>query len=300
MKKITALAVLLLSAGGFLLAQDKKELWSQDFEAAKKAAASAGKDILVDFTGSDWCPPCMRMEDEVFTQAAFIQQAPQKFVLLRLDYPRKTPQSEKVRQQNQRLAELYPFDSVPTFMLMDKDGKPFAVAIGYLRGGPSAFLKLMDNLGTQKKTLADLNAAVEKAQAGTEKAQALHALFRQAETWELTAYYSDLPGKIIQQDKDNKAGLKMRYQILNEYTQLLGTWTEKSDFKQAAADTDKLVQKAQSLPDLQQKILFTEGMIYLNALNDQRKAKEIFQKVIGMDKTSPEAQRASELIQTLP
>lgn len=300
MKKKIIGAVFFLLVGGLVQAQQAKELWSQDFEAVKKASAQSGKDILVDFTGSDWCPPCMRMEDEVFTQPAFIQQAPQKFELLRLDYPRKTVQSDKIRQQNERLAQLYPFDSVPTFMLMDKDGKPYAVAIGYLRGGPAAFLKLLDSLGSQKKSLADLNAAADKAPAGPEKAQALHALFHQAEAWELTAFYADLPGKIITQDKDNKAGLKNRYQLLNEYNQLLGTWTEKTDFQQAVADTEKLAQKAVSLPDLQQKILFTEAMIYLNALNDQAKAKEAFQRTISLDKKSPEGQRAAQLLQTLP
>lgn len=296
MKNWFAVGLLFLSA----VVAYGEELWSQDFEAVRKASQGSGKDILMDFTGSDWCPPCMRMEDEVFTQTSFIKKAPLKYELLRIDYPRKTPQSERVKQQNQKLAEIYPLEGVPTFLLVDKAGKPYAALVGYQGGGPEAFLGLLDKLASQKKVLADLSAAVDQAGPGAGKATALHNLYAQTEKWGLSAYYSDLPPKIMKEDSDGKAGLKPRYQLLQDYNHLLATWTEKTDFQQAIKDTQALADRAQSLPDIQQKILFTEAMIYLNALNDQAKAKEFFLKTVALDKKSSEGQRAAELIQTLP
>jgi len=274
--------------------------WIEDFEAAKKASAASGKPILVDITGSDWCPPCQRMEAEVFSRPDFLKDAPAKYVLLRLDYPRKIVQSEKLRVQNQKLAEKYPFEGYPTYMLLDSQGLLYGQYTGYLAGGTKAFFQMVEGMDGQKKVLTALSDTLKKSAAGVDRAKAQDALFRQAEAWGLSAQYGDLPLKIVQEDKDNKAGLKARYLVFNAYLRLLSTWTEGSDFQKAVTDLDKLSAQAQSWPDLKQRIVFTRGMVWWNALNDEQKAKASLQEARALGPETPTGLRSAELLDQLP
>jgi thiol-disulfide isomerase/thioredoxin len=272
--------------------------WLEDFEAAKKAAAATGKLILVDVTGSDWCPPCQQMEAEVFSRPGFAAVA-DRYVLLRLDYPRTVPQTERLKTQNQRLAEQYPFDGLPTYFMIDSQGTAYAKHSGYVPGGVTAFTALTQSFEKQKPVLDGLAAAVSNAAAGAAKAQAEDALYRQAEAWNLEWRYADLPLKIVQEDKDGKANLKPRYQVYNAYQRLLVTWAS-SDFKQAVAQLAKLSAQSEPWTDLKQKILFTQGMILLNALGDEVKARDTFREVRALAADSDIGQRAAELLDQLP
>lgn len=274
--------------------------WLEDFEAAKKASAASGKPILVDVTGSDWCPPCQQMEAEVFARKDFLPAASARYVLLRLDFPRQTAQAEKTRAQNQQLAERYPFEGFPTFMLMDAQGLLFGQRVGYVPGGIKAFFEMTKALEGQKAVLTKLIDATKKSSAGVDRAKAQDALFRQAETWGLTAQYGDLPLKIVQEDKDGKAGLKGRYQILNSFNRMLATWSQGSDFRKAAADLADLAARAEAWPDLRQRVLFTEGMVWLNAVGDEQKAKEAMNKARALGSDTDWGKRAAQMLDQLP
>jgi len=274
--------------------------WLEDFDAAKKASSASGKPILVDVTGSDWCPPCRQMEAEVFSRPDFLPAATAKYVLLRLDFPRNTPQSERLRVQNKQLAERYPFEGFPTYFLMDSQGLLSGKHTGYLPGGVTAFLSMVSAMDAQRLTLAGLDDAVKKAAAGTAKAQAEDALFRQAETWGLTSQYGELPTRIIQEDKDGQAGLKARYQTYNAFNRLLATWSDASDFHKAVDDLDQLATRALAWPDLRQRVLFTKAMVWLNALSDEFRARDALWQVRALGADTPVGRRAAALLDQLP
>nr|HVZ32414.1 thioredoxin family protein [Polyangiaceae bacterium] len=166
-------------------------LWLEDYDAALKTASTTGKYVLVDVTGSDWCPPCQQMEAEVFSRPGF-SAAAERYVLLRLDYPRTIAQSEKIKAQNKKLAQRYPFDGVPTYFMLDGKGDAFGKYTGYLPGGVTAFLSLARNFETQKDVLDKLAVTVLNAAPGVDRARAQDALYRQAEDWELQWRYADL------------------------------------------------------------------------------------------------------------
>jgi len=273
-------------------------LWLEDYDAALKAASTTGTYILVDVTGSDWCPPCQQMEAEVFTRPGF-QAAADRYVLLRLDYPRAIAQSEKLKAQNKRLAEKYPFDGVPTYFMLDGQGQAFGKYTGYVPGGVTAFLSLTQAFEAQKPVLDKLSAGVLNATPGADRARAQDELYRQAETWNLQWRYADLPMKIIQDDKDGKAKLKPRYQVSNAYNRLLSSWAG-SDPKQAIDTLTSLANQAQPWTDLAQKILFTKAMIQLNALGDEMKARDTFRAVRTLGPRTDEGKRAAELLDQLP
>lgn len=124
--------------------------WLTDFEVAKAKAAEEGKDLLVDFSGSDWCYWCQRLDGEVFSKPAFIEQADHNFVFVKVDFPSdKTAQSRQLQAQNQQLAQRYRIQGYPTVILMRPDGTPYAET-GYLEGGPDAYLKHLEELRQQR------------------------------------------------------------------------------------------------------------------------------------------------------
>jgi protein disulfide-isomerase len=113
--------------------------WQTDFAAAKAAATQQNKYILLDFTGSDWCPYCIQMDKEVFDKPAFSSFA-DKVILVKLDFPRKGGQSAAEKSQNQELAKKYSIEGFPTYILLDASGKEVRRQVGYLEGGPEAFI----------------------------------------------------------------------------------------------------------------------------------------------------------------
>ncbi|MDB6077453.1 MAG: thioredoxin family protein, partial [Akkermansiaceae bacterium] len=130
------------------------EGWITDLDAAKKQAAAEKKDILIDFTGSDWCIWCKRLDGEVFSKDEFKKGVKDKFVLVSLDYPQdkeKAGVSEEMAKKNAELAKTFAIKGYPTILLVDSEGKPFA-ATGYQEGGPDKYVTHLDELRAKKAT----------------------------------------------------------------------------------------------------------------------------------------------------
>jgi len=63
--------------------------WETNFEKAKTTASKEHKFILLNFSGSDWCGPCIRMHKELLENSAFQEFAHQKLVMVNADFPRQ-------------------------------------------------------------------------------------------------------------------------------------------------------------------------------------------------------------------
>lgn len=135
------LLLCLLCATVPLIASD---LWSTDYQASIAQAASAKKPILLEFTGSDWCPPCMKQNKDVFEQAGFEAYAKDKLVLVKLDFPRRKELSPEIKESNQKLAAQYQVQGFPTIILLSADGKELAREVGYKGGGVPGFIEWVD------------------------------------------------------------------------------------------------------------------------------------------------------------
>lgn len=100
--------------------------WISDISTAKTQAAEQHKLILVNFSGSDWCGPCIRMKSEIFGGEAFSNFAAQKLVLVNADFPRmqKNKLSKDQQKRNDALAEKYNSQGkFPYTLLLDQNGK---------------------------------------------------------------------------------------------------------------------------------------------------------------------------------
>jgi len=124
MKAISWLASITVMAAAVSTAiAEPHKGWTADFEGALATAKKENKAVLVEFTGSDWCPPCKMMRAQVFSKEAFVSKASEKFVLVELDYPKGDPELKK---KNQPYADKYKIEGYPTIILMDADGKEFS------------------------------------------------------------------------------------------------------------------------------------------------------------------------------
>ena len=115
------LLVALISLPAFLPAE-----WQSDFEQAKHTAQTEHKYILLNFSGSDWCGPCIRMKKEIFDAEVFGQFANEHLVLVNADFPRLKKHALPADQQkkNDQLADQYDKDGLfPLTVLLTADGK---------------------------------------------------------------------------------------------------------------------------------------------------------------------------------
>ena len=119
--------------------------WQTDFPKAQEEARTNHKLLLLNFTGSDWCGWCKRLEAEVFSKPEFADYAKQHLVLVTVDFPRAKPLSDEIRRQNRALAEKYGIQGFPTIVVLNGDGKPVG-ALGYQTGGPGAFIEELKKL----------------------------------------------------------------------------------------------------------------------------------------------------------
>ncbi len=109
--------------------------WETDFKKASSTAKASGKYLLLDFSGSDWCGWCIRLEKEVFSQEAFREFAEKTLVCVLVDFPSAIEQTKELKQQNLNLARKYNIRGYPTIIILSPDGKPVGKT-GYLQGGP--------------------------------------------------------------------------------------------------------------------------------------------------------------------
>lgn len=133
--------------------------WLDDFDAAKAKAAAEGKKILIDFSGSDWCGFCIKLDKEVLSKRAFMSKASQSFVLLLVDSPRnKGLLSPKARKENPGLVSKFGIRGYPTLVITDATGREIARKVGYARGGPEGLLTWLNTASASNG-----NGAAEEA-----------------------------------------------------------------------------------------------------------------------------------------
>ncbi|KAB2642874.1 MAG: thioredoxin fold domain-containing protein [Verrucomicrobia bacterium] len=125
MKAVTYLAAFALSASALVSQAFAEPLkgWVADLDQALAQAKAEHKAVLVEFTGSDWCPPCKMMRAGVFSKPEFVAAASKKFILVEIDMPKADAELTK---KNQPTVEKYKIDGFPTVLLLEASGREFS------------------------------------------------------------------------------------------------------------------------------------------------------------------------------
>lgn len=121
--------------------------WQYDFTQAMSEAKKEDKAIILNFAGSDWCGPCIKMTRDIFEKESFISYAENHLVLVRADFPRskKNQLDPKQVKHNEALAEKYnPQGKFPLTLLLDANGKVLRTWDGFKSGTPDEFIQQVE------------------------------------------------------------------------------------------------------------------------------------------------------------
>jgi protein disulfide-isomerase len=117
------LIVGLVAAAALLTTTAAELTWLTDAAKAQAQAKAENKLVLLDFTGSDWCGWCIKLNKEVFSTPDFAEYAKKNLVLVEVDFPRKKELSQAQKDANEALSDKYNIRGYPTLILLDGDGK---------------------------------------------------------------------------------------------------------------------------------------------------------------------------------
>ena len=113
--------------------------WLTDLPTAMARAQNEGKAVLLDFTGSDWCPWCQKLHSEVFGRFEFAAYAASNLIMVEVDFPRHKKISLDQLNANYALASKYGVQGYPTVIVLNANGQLLG-RCGYVEGGPSVFV----------------------------------------------------------------------------------------------------------------------------------------------------------------
>ena len=142
--KYLILLMVAIAAGVALAKTSTPAGWTDNYDAALRWATAQNKLVLADFSGSDWCGWCKKLDKEVFDTDEFRAGAKDKYILLMIDTPRdQSLLSETAKKQNPELVEKYRVEGFPTVLLLDAQGEEL-FRTGYEKGGPLKYLKMLE------------------------------------------------------------------------------------------------------------------------------------------------------------
>lgn len=139
MKNKILIIFLLVGITGF------SQNWKSNFEDAKNQAITENKNLLLVFSGSDWCAPCIKLEKTIWQSEEFKNEAEQKWIIYKADFPKKKANilPPSLTSNNKKLAERYnKSGNFPLVLLLDKAGTILGIT-GYKNISPQEYIQLI-------------------------------------------------------------------------------------------------------------------------------------------------------------
>ena len=121
-------------------------VWLTDLDKAQAQAKTENKLVFINFTGSDWCGWCIKLKKEVFDTQEFADYAKTNLVLVEVDFPRRKSQSAELKKANAALRDKFKVEGFPTLVVLNARGQKLWEQVGYMRGGPKAWIAKLDEL----------------------------------------------------------------------------------------------------------------------------------------------------------
>jgi protein disulfide-isomerase len=147
MKKIT---VALMACWALAQAGAAELDWMTDLGKAQAKAKEENRLVLMDFTGSDWCPWCIKLRKEVFSTPEFTEYAKKNLVPVEIDFPQRKQQPAELKKANRALQAKYEIRGYPTVVVLNGQGKKVG-ELGYEAGGPKPFIAKLQELKAKEK-----------------------------------------------------------------------------------------------------------------------------------------------------
>ena len=139
MKSIFLIILVIITVSAF--ADDyPPEGWTTDIKEAIIMAEKENKMLLLDFSGSDWCYWCKKLESEVFYTKEFQDWSEDNLVKVFLDFPQNIELTDDIKRQNQVLQEYFGVSGFPTIFILSSNLEPL-LRTGYKEGGPQNYIQ---------------------------------------------------------------------------------------------------------------------------------------------------------------
>lgn len=124
---------------------DSKLTWHTDLDKAQQLAANNDKHVLLHFTGSDWCPWCVKLDTNVFSTAEFAEFAESELVLVKVDFPKKHQLSQEQATANEKLARKYGVRGFPTLIMLNSEGARVGTT-GFRQGSAASYIEHLQGM----------------------------------------------------------------------------------------------------------------------------------------------------------
>ncbi len=119
--------------------------WKTSFTEAKVQAAAENKNILLVFSGSDWCAPCIKLDKTIWQSEEFKSESAQKWVIYKADFPKKKANllPAELTESNKKLADQYnKAGNFPLVLLLNPAGSVLGIS-GYKNVSPQEYIQLI-------------------------------------------------------------------------------------------------------------------------------------------------------------
>lgn len=273
------------------------DLWVTDFEKAKQTAAAEGKDLLIDFTGSDWCGWCIKLRKEVFDLDAFKTAGPKNFVLVELDFPQnKSKLTKETQEQNAKLQTQFGIQGFPSIVLADAQGRPYAQT-GYQAGGPDKYLPHLDELRAVKAKRDEAWKKAEGAQ-GVEKAKFLAEGLKVLDANLAAQHYSKVIAEITALDPKDETGMGASMGFKADLATLqgeIGTIASKDGSAAARKKTDEFIASHAKLTANQKQAALISLLHIYRPPADNAAVLKLMGEVKALDATTEEGKQAAQI-----
>jgi thiol-disulfide isomerase/thioredoxin len=250
----------------------------------------------MEFTGSDWCPPCKALHKNVLVKDVFKKEMPKHFILLKLDNPRdKSKQTPEEQAQYKKLSKEYKVSGVPSIFLADAAGKPFFKKVGYSGQPADAWVKDVVAKTAIPEALEEANAAK-----GIERAKLLDKALGLMGS-DAAAQRKDDITEIIKLDSDNKAGLKAKYESILAATEIKDSLqaimrgSRGAKPEEQIAKIDKFIKEKNPKGEGLQEVLFAKSSLYFKA-NKKKEAEKLLKEAKKIAPNSKIGQRVDDIL----
>lgn len=186
--------------------------WSDDFASAQAHAKKSGKNLVVAFSGSDWCGWCIRLEKEVLSRKSFTTALRSEFIPVYIDLPQdKSRLSSAAQKQNDGVVAHYRIERFPAVLIIDAEGDVVAQT-GYADGGPQKYLELLRKLCKEGKNNPVYRAqkTLRKIPQGNDRAEKLDAVLSTLPL-RVQIANTDYVREVLATDLDGSRGFRRKY-----------------------------------------------------------------------------------------
>jgi tetratricopeptide (TPR) repeat protein len=302
MLKATVVLTAFLACFALRSADIQPLAWGDDLPAAKAAAAREKKDVLILFTGFDWCQESEALRAKVVESDAFKASAPANFVLVAINFARNAKEPEETIRKNIAISVDFDVHILPAVFLMDKDGMVFWVASGPWNGTAAEFVQKLASMQEVKKRRDEAFADAEKLAAGP-RALLYHTALVDLQTRAsvfsgISDYgYEKIIAKILEGDPLNAHGLRIGYEYRNAVIEAKCR-VASMDLKAAIDALDRFAKKYPKDEWYRQSILIAKAQI-CSFIGDEKAAKETLVEVVSINSDTEQGRLAKQILDSL-